>query len=717
MQSYRDAPARGDRGAGVADATRHDALTGRLLDGRYLVGARIARGGMASVYEATDTRLDRLVAVKVMHSGLGDDDEFAARFVREARSAARLSHPHVVGVFDQGEDDGVVFLAMEYVPGQTLRDVVRAEAPMRPARALALIEPVVSALAAAHRAGLIHRDVKPENVLIEDPEAGGRVKVADFGLAKAVSADTQHTVTGGVLIGTVSYLAPELVVDGRADARADVYAAGVMLYELLTGAKPHEGESPIAVAYKHVHTDVPAPSAAVPGIAPYVDALVARATSRDRTQRPADAGVLLHQIHRVAQAVRDGVDDDPELTADLAPRPVRDLDLEERADRGPDATVPVILPSSAVGNDTASDPFDAVDLANYRNDSFGSGGFETVAGRPPQPPAEPGPGIVLRDHDPVTVSPTPLPKRPATLRPVRQRRSRKGPILFVLALLLVIAGGAGAYWFGVARYTTTPGVIGLSQAKAEATLAEAGLEARDGTPAYSETVPAGEVLATDPEPGSRVVDAGTVTLVLSLGKERYDVPQLKGMTEDQAQDALAETSLGFGKSVERWNESVPEGEVIRSDPESGTTLKPDAAVDLIVSKGPQPIKVKDWTGMDADEAVDAMNAKGLEVEVVDEEYDDSVPEGHVLAQSPASGTLHRGDRVDLTVSLGPQLIAVPDNLIAMGVENAKAAVEAAGFEVSVVNGPAYIGLGYVIDVDPGGGTMLPKGSTVTLILV
>ena len=318
MQSYRDAPARG----GVADASRADALTGRLLDRRYLIGARVARGGMASVYEATDTRLDRLVAVKVMHPGMGDDDEFAARFVREARAAARLSHPHVVSVFDQGDDDGIVFLAMEYVPGHTLRDVIRTEAPMPPARALALIEPVASALAAAHRAGLIHRDVKPENVLIEDTASGGRVKVADFGLAKAISADTQHTVTGGVLIGTVSYLAPELVVDGRADARADVYAAGVVLYEMLTGHKPHEGESPIAVAYKHVHADVPAPSSVVPGIPAYVDALVARATSRDRTQRPADAGVLLHQVHRVAQALRDGVRDDPELYADLVPRPV-----------------------------------------------------------------------------------------------------------------------------------------------------------------------------------------------------------------------------------------------------------------------------------------------------------------------------------------------------------------------------------------------------------
>ncbi len=239
------------------DRTVADPMIGRVLDGRYRVGPRIARGGMATVYEATDLRLDRICALKIMHSGLGDDDEFAARFVREARSAARLSHPHVVGVFDQGDDNGTLFLAMEYIPGHTLRDLIRKEAPMSPAKALAVIDPVLSALAAAHAAGMIHRDVKPENVLLADD---GRVKVADFGLARAISAETQHTATGGVLIGTVSYLSPELVVDGKADARSDVYAAGVVLYEMLTGRKPHEGESPIQVAYKHVHEDVPAPS-------------------------------------------------------------------------------------------------------------------------------------------------------------------------------------------------------------------------------------------------------------------------------------------------------------------------------------------------------------------------------------------------------------------------------------------------------------------------
>jgi len=275
-------------------------MNGRLLDGRYRIRSRIARGGMASVYEATDIRLDRTVAVKVMHPGLGDDDEFAARFVREARAAARLSHPNVVSVYDQGDEDGTVYLAMECVHGHTLRDLIRKESPMSPARAIALVEPVLSALASAHRAGLIHRDIKPENVLIAtDPDSGSsRVKVADFGLAKAVSADTQHTATGGVIIGTVSYLAPELVVDGTSDARADVYAAGVVLYELLTGRKPHEGDSPIQVAYKHVHEDIPAPSLSTPAPLPaYVDALVALVSARNRAQRPAAAGVLLHRMH------------------------------------------------------------------------------------------------------------------------------------------------------------------------------------------------------------------------------------------------------------------------------------------------------------------------------------------------------------------------------------------------------------------------------------
>ena len=689
-----------DKHAQTGDAAgTSDPLNGRLLDGRYRIGSRIARGGMASVYEATDIRLDRAVAVKVMHPGLGDDDEFAARFVREARAAARLSHPNVVAVYDQGDEDGTVYLAMEMVPGHTLRDVIRKESPMSPPKAVAFLEPVLSALAAAHRAGLIHRDVKPENVLIADD---GRVKVADFGLAKAVSADTQHTATGGVLIGTVSYLAPELVVDGRADARADVYAMGVVLYELLTGAKPHEGDSPIHVAYKHVHEDVPPPSAKAPGIPRYVDALVARATARDREQRPADAAVMLHQLHRVSQALAAGVREDEELEADLMPR------------------VPVVVEPQP-GEDTAADP-------------FGDTGAEAVAvGELAALMAAPSATDAATEHT-TALDRTPTnermlaarmdPPMPELVEPElppergRPRRSKKGPLILLLALLLVAGAGFGAWWYGWARYTSTPGVIGLSQAAAVEKIEAAGLEADLGDPAYSETVPEGQVIGTDPEPGDRILDGGDVSVVVSLGKERYDVPKLRGKSEDQAQDALAKRNLEFGESTRQFSESVAKGDVIRSDPPGGTTLKPGAIVDLVVSKGRKPIEVRNWVGKSADRAEQAMEKKGLDVSRDGLEYSDTVPEGSVISQDPQAGeTLFRGDTVSLVVSQGPELVEVPGGLVASGVEDAQEALKAAGFDVNLERAPNYLGIGYVYRVDPPSGTMVPKGSEITLFII
>ncbi|HET7432366.1 MAG TPA: Stk1 family PASTA domain-containing Ser/Thr kinase [Nocardioides sp.] len=652
-------------------------MNGRLLEGRYRIGPRIARGGMASVYEATDIRLDRTVAVKVMHPGLGDDDEFAARFVREARAAARLTHPNVVGVYDQGDEDGTVFLVMELVSGHTMRDLVRKEAPLTPARALALLDPVLSALAAAHRAGLIHRDVKPENVLIADD---GRVKVADFGLAKAVSADTQHTATGGVLIGTVSYLAPELVVDGRADARADVYAAGVLLYELLTGLKPHEGESPIQVAYKHVHEDVPPPSSVVPGIPSYVDALVARATSRDRGQRPADAGVLLHQVHRVSQALAEGLHDDAELTQDLTPTQAVALLPRPEVEAEDTDELPSWLHDSRLSQDTH--PI-----------------LRAAARQPAEPPA------------------ARPPSRPAAPPPARPRRSRRGPLLMVLALLLAVGVGVGAWWFGFARWTQTPSVLGLTQAQAVQKLEAAGLGVDIGDPAYSETVPKGQVLATDPGAGERVLKDGTVTLSISLGKERYDVPKLRGLTEDQAQDKILGTHLTFGQSIKRWSDTVPAGQVLRSDPPPGTRVKRGAVVDLYLSRGPKPVEVRDWTGKDATAAAAWFDKRGITVDDSQQEYSDSVPEGHVVRQDPTSGTLYRGDTVRLVVSQGPELIEVPHGLVASGVEDATQRLEALGFRVRVEHDASYIGLGYVFNTTPDAGEMVPRGSTITLYLI
>jgi serine/threonine-protein kinase len=643
------------------DRTVTDPMLGRVLDGRYRVGARIARGGMATVYEATDLRLDRVVALKVLHAGLGDDDDFADRFVREARSAARLSHPHVVSVFDQGADEGTLFLVMEHVDGHTLRDVIRSEAPLAPSRALALLDPVLSALGAAHQAGLVHRDVKPENVLLAED---GRVKVADFGLARAVSAETQHTTTG-ILIGTVSYLSPELLVDGRADARSDVYSAGVVLYELLTGRKPHEAASPIQVAYKHVHEDVPPPSRLVPGLPPYVDALVARATARDRDLRPADARVLLRHVRRVRMALDHGVPDDAELTSDLAPTvPV------QRLTRDPD------------------------DIDYVREDPD-------------------------RDHTagdlPRVLTPAQAARRRARPAPALRGRSRGGPGLLALVLLLVVALTAGGWWLGVGRYTTTPAVVNLSVPAAEAKVHAAGLRFDVAGRAWSETVAVGAVVRTDPAGGDHVLRDGTVTAVLSRGPERHSVPAVSGRDLDEAQRALQDARLTVGTASYAFSDTVARGVVLRTDPRPGASLRRDAAVDLLVSKGPRPVRVPEVTGQDADDASRAL--RRLELEVArSSTHSDTVASGDVISQWPAGGRLLPGRTVRLVVSRGPVLVDVP-RVVGRGAAGAQGALEEAGFAVIVTRVEYYIGLGVVVRQSPGGGDRAPRGGTVTLSVV
>lgn len=696
---HEDQRARG-HAARPGDPVRiQDHQHGRLLDGRYRIGIRIARGGMASVYEAVDTRLDRTVAVKIMHPGLGDsttqdDDSFARRFVSEAKAAARISHPNVVAVFDQGRDesDGTVYLVMEYVPGHTLRDTVTKDAPMSPERALALLDPVLSALGAAHRAGLIHRDVKPENVLIAtDPSSGAsRIKVADFGLAKAVSADTQHTATNGVLIGTVSYLAPELVVEQRADARADVYAVGVILFELLTGTKPHTGETPIAVAYRHVHEDVPLPSSVVPGIPDYVDALTARATTRDPSLRPADATVLLHHVRRVVQALHDGLRSDPELVADLLPA----------ARAGAPAEAP-----AGVDGDTTPEPVS----------SLWDGMPDLVT-----PDHERTSVIVDRPQPAVPVPPRP-PAPPKAARPPRQRkpgRAKRIAIALVLVLLAGALGGTG-WWVGWGRYTTTPGVIGLEQAAAAAKLDKAGLGA-EVKEVYSESVAKGVVVSTDPRPGARILPDGEVTLTVSRGKERYDVPDLTGKTVAEAEAALAEVKFVPAQPVEEWSETVEAGRVIRSTPAFGTPeaqrLPVGTSVTLVVSKGRKPLKVRSFVGKDADKAKQVLGKKGLDVQVVDEKYSDDVAEGRVISQTPETGTLFKGDKVELVVSKGPELVLVPAVRL-KSTDDAIALLEDLGLVVRVEHADIYINGSVAWSTAPGGGTKVRKGSTVVLYVV
>src|SRR5918998_2783477 len=273
-------------------------MIGRLIDGRYQVRSRIARGGMATVYLATDLRLERRVALKIMHGHLADDNAFKSRFVQEARSAARLAHPNVVNVFDQGQDSDMAYLVMEYLQGITLRDLLKEYGKLTPEQTMDIMEAVLAGLAAAHKAGIVHRDLKPENVLLADD---GRIKIGDFGLARAAS---NNTATGQALLGTIAYLSPELVTRGLADARSDIYALGIMTYEMLTGEQPYVGEAPMAVAYQHANDTVPLPSSKAPSTPQELDDLVLWATARDPEERPRDAREMLDQLLSVSAQVR-----------------------------------------------------------------------------------------------------------------------------------------------------------------------------------------------------------------------------------------------------------------------------------------------------------------------------------------------------------------------------------------------------------------------------
>ncbi|HEU4675423.1 MAG TPA: Stk1 family PASTA domain-containing Ser/Thr kinase [Motilibacteraceae bacterium] len=633
------------------DTTVQDPLLGRLLDGRYRVQSRIAKGGMASVYLAVDTRLDRTVAVKAMHAGLAADESFRSRFIREAKSAARLSHPNVVAVYDQGTDGDTVFLAMEHVEGRTLRDLLRQRRRLTPRQAIDVLEPVLAALGAAHRAGLVHRDVKPENVLLADD---GRIKVADFGLARAVTASSSATATQGMLIGTVAYLSPEQVERGVADARSDVYAAGVLLFEMLTGSQPFDGESPIQVAYQHVHSDVPAPSSRVPGLPTELDDLVRRATSRDPDQRPADADRMLAELSAMHRALPDEALDAAPATAD---------------------TLVVPLPGAPARGDVAP--------------------TAVVGQRVPD--------VGARPSGTSTTGPLPAPRR----------RRRGGLVALLLVLALAVAGGVAGWYLGAGpgAYTTTPGLLGLTEQAAQAKLEAQGLHSRTGTPVFSETVAAGKVVSTDPDPGSRVRKNGTVTLVLSKGKERYDVPELAGKPLDQAKAAL--TDLHLTTTVtQAYDEKVPSGTVIRTDPDPGTPLKRGAPVTLVVSKGRQPIPVTDWTGKRADQATADLQGKGLKV-ATRQDYSETVPAGSVISQSPTGGTLYRGDTVTLVVSQGPPLVQVPDVRDKKASE-ARRILEKAGFQVEQ-RGTRI--LDRVLGQSPGAGEKAPKGSVVTITTI
>lgn len=659
------------------DTTLQDPLVGQVLDGRYRIEARIAVGGMATVYRAVDTRLDRVLAVKVMHPALATDAAFVDRFIREAKSVARLDHPNVVGVFDQGTDGTYVYLAMEYVAGCTLRDVLRERGALQPRIALDVVEPMLAALGAAHLAGLVHRDVKPENVLIGDD---GRVKVADFGLVRAV--DTATNSSTDAVLGTVSYLAPEQIEHGTADTRADVYACGVVLYEMLTGGKPHAGSTPAQVLYQQLHKDVPPPSASVPGLAPELDDLVARATARDPEQRPAGAAEFLGLV----QTVRAGLTD---AQLDVAPP------------RAKEGTLGAPVPGAGAENRTSVLPRVTAAQASA-----------TGTRRQPRPSPEPDDATrVLRRPRLVPERPVndELPPPPARRRVGGLRMPRRPILLAVSALLLLLGVGAGIWYINSGQFTHVPAVLSMEQAQAEKKVRDAGLDVKIKHD-FSDVVKKGQVISTHPKSNARIRGTGTVTLTVSRGTELAEVPGVAGMSLADARKKIEDAGLSVGKVTERFSEETEQGDVLSTDPRPGTERRPDTAVAIVVSKG-APIDVPDVIGTPTEDAENELREAGFEVKIAPDPIYSDEDEDTVAAQNPPEGArAAEGDTITLTLSKGKEMIEVPD-VEGDSLDDAKEKLEEAGFEVGVTR--FFFG-DKVFDQSVSGGDEAPKGSKITL---
>ncbi|MFK0253018.1 Stk1 family PASTA domain-containing Ser/Thr kinase [Streptomyces sp. NPDC090445] len=631
------------------DTTLDDPLVGQTLDGRYRIDARIAAGGMATVYRALDTRLDRILALKVMHPALAADAAFVDRFIREAKSVARLAHPNVVAAFDQGTDGPYTYLAMEYVSGCTLRDVLRERGALQPRAALDILEPVLAALGAAHRAGFVHRDMKPENVLIGDD---GRVKVADFGLVRSVDAVTSTT---GAVLGTVSYLAPEQIENGVTDTRVDVYACGVVLYEMLTGDKPHPGGTPAEVLYRHLHEDVPPPSAVVPGLPVALDELVAQATARTPDLRPYDAAALLGLVldarSRLADAELDAVP--PQAYAEVR------SSAEDRTSVVP--RIPAPQPVERTSLLVASLPVDGEE--------------------PPAPAQAPS-------------------------------RSRRGPLLVLAALLLILGIGTGVWYISSGQFTQVPNLLGKTEAQARSELSEAGLGVKRVDRKFSDAFDRGTVMDSDPQGGKRIRGNGAVVLTISRGPAVVVVPDVKGRPLEEAKAELTKSGLAPGIVTQAFSQEVPQGSVISTNPDGGQKRAPDTAVSITVSKG-RPVPVPSVTGRPVDQARAALQDLGLKVETAADEINSPFPAGTVANQSVGAGAqAAAGDTVVLTLSKGPRQIPVP-NVVGLEADVARKTLEAAGFKVKVER--AFLNFTNIVDVQSvPGGQSAPEGSQIVL---
>jgi beta-lactam-binding protein with PASTA domain/serine/threonine protein kinase len=661
---------------------------------------------MSTVYLATDQRLERDVALKVLHPHLANDPTFLERLSREAKAAASLSHPHIVGVLDQGEDGHIAYLVMEYVQGHTLRDTLNDQGALPPRLALALIDPVIEGLAAAHISGLIHRDIKPENVLIADD---GRIKVGDFGLARAVSANTST----GALIGTVAYLAPELVLGQPADARSDIYSAGIMLYEMLTGKQPYAGDSPIQVAYQHVNAVVGRPSDAAPGLAEDLDELVQWCTAADAENRPVDGAALLAELRHIRTTLSD-----EQLDHRQGPEPTTHSPAPTSVIAPPGS--PAGYPTEALA--TTASPTEFISQQRNPTTIMAAGSpvlrqsRASMAGQDgDQDQRQPGKREMKRlerqqSKDRARAAATPV-------RPLREGNPRRRGVMWTIIIVILALLAASAGWFfgmGPGSPGTVPDVKNKTVAEAQQLLRTAGFqsEPRD---VFDDDIGAGLTVGTEPKSGAEVRKFQSITLFVSKGAQLFALPGLAGGTLDEAKTTLNTAEMALGNVTEAFDDKVPAGVVISQDPAKGTEVRHGTPVALVVSKGPQPIPVPDVRGQAQDAAVKALQDAGLKAVIAPETVNDkTVPKGAVVSQTPANGTLVKGESVTLTVSKGPKMVKVP-SFIGKQAKEARQQLEALGFDVKVneILGGFF---GTVRDQNPVD-KEVPEGSTVTLTVV
>ena len=680
------------------DDTLADPLAGRLLDGRYAVTARIAHGGMATVYLATDTRLDREVALKVMHVELARDDDFVRRFIGEAKSVARLSHQNVVAVYDQGADGPFLYLAMEYIRGRTLRDLQKERGWFSPAAALDIMTGVLNGLAAAHASGIVHRDVKPENVLLT---ADGRVKVADFGLARAQAAAGQ--TRAGLLIGTVAYVPPEQVAGEVTGPRGDVYSAGVMLFELLTGRQPFTGDTPLSVAYQHVNSGVPAPSSLIPGIPAAVDQLVLAATSRDPARRPADAGEFVRAVRQVRQGLggRGGLTDVMGAGVQgMAEAPWLSLDTSAATSgwwarsagptpAGGPGTGPIgpdewwdADPASPAVHDTFGGGQSG---AGFAAAQFGAGGHDGTGSRTLVVHREDG-GRYRGDREPFL------------------QRWLFSPRLGVIALivLLGIGLGVGGWWLAVGRYSPVPLVTDDSLSQASAALTGDGFTLTATKQVHSNQVQRGLVVGTSP--AGRAARGSAITVLVSAGPFTSTVPVVAHDTLAEAEAALEHVHLSY--KITRVGANSPVGTVLGTQPPAGQSWPQTKAVAILVVASPP---LPNFVGMTVQAAQQWAAQHGVSLQP-QQDQNSQLPTGTIAGQIPAAGSAYRpGQTVIVQVSTGPAEVNVP-YVIGMTVGQATRVLEAAGFQVQA----EQFGLAgnRVIDYSPVG--QAPPGSTVVL---